>query len=214
MPRQGHIFEGERVQVRGISPAVAQAAGLRAQSPIPAAAPDDRGKKTLAAVTHTQRAVSKDFNFNGGMGANVRDRLPGQFSRQYHPAQSQISAPVHTVQIADGHLGGGMDRKVGYCLAKHPQDAQILHQHRVRAQLGSFRGNLRGAGQLPVGDQSIKGEVDFNPPQMAIRNRRRKLLLRKVLCIPAGVKVPISKINSVSAGLNGGGDRLGRSGGS
>ena len=100
-----------------------------------------------------------------------------------------------------------MDRQVGGHLAEHPQDAQVLDEDGVHPDPGGVGGHLGGGGELPVGNQGIEGQVDPGPPQMAVRNRRRKLLSGEVFRIAAGVEVSVSQIDGVGAGLDGG-DRL------
>ena len=106
-----------------------------------------------------------------------------------------------------------MDGQVGGCLAHHPGHARILHQHRVHTNVAGVGGHLGRAGQLPVGEQGIEGEVDLAPSQMAVRNRRRSFLIREVLRVAAGVEISVSKIDRVGAVLHRGGDRLHGAGG-
>ena len=52
-----------------------------------------------------------------------------------------------------------MDRQVGSHLAQHPDHTQILHQHRVYAQLRGQDSILSGLLHFPVRDQGVQGEV-------------------------------------------------------
>ena len=214
MARQGHVLQGEGILVGPAAPAVFQPAGLGAHAPVAAAAPNDRGEKALAGVAHAQSAVAEHLNFDGGVLADVGDLIPGQLTGEHHPAHPQVCARLDPVQGVDGHLGGGMDGQVGDGLADHPGDPQVLHQHCVYPDAAGVGGYLGRAGQLPVGEQGVQGQKDPAPPQMAVRNRRRSLLLGKILCVAAGVEISVSQINGVRPILDGGGDRLHRAGGS
>ena len=212
MSGQGHVLQGEGIAVGPALPAVLEAAGLGAQAPVARPAPDDRGQEALAGVAHAQRPVDKGLDLNGGVGADVLDGVPAQLPGEHHPLHAQIGAAQHPVQGVDGELGGAVDRQVGGHLAEHPQDAQVLDEDGVHPDPGGVGGHLGGGGELPVGNQGVEGQVDPGPPQMAVRNRRRKLLSGEVFRIAAGVEVSVSQIDGIGAGLDGGGDRLRRAG--
>jgi len=152
--------------------------------------------------------VGEDLDFDGGALTDVGDLVPGQLPGEHRPLKPQISGLLDAVQIVQRHLGGGVEGQIGGYLPQHPQHAQILYQHRVRPDGRGVCGVFGGFGQLPVGEQGVQRQIDLGAPQMAIRNRRRKFLPGEILCIAAGVKIPISQIDGVRAVLHGRGHRL------
>ena len=213
MACQGQILQGQGVGIRLIPPAVFQPAGLGAQAPVAGAAADDRGEEALAGVAHAQGPVGEHLDLDGGVLADVFDLIPAQLPGEDRPGHAQVGHHLHTVQIVDGHLGGGVDGQVGGYLPHHPQHPHVLHQHRVGPQGGGLGGKLRRLGQLPVGEQGIEGQIYLGSPHMAIRNRRRKFLPGEILRVAAGVKVPVSQIDGVRAVLYGRRHGLHRPGG-
>ena len=146
--------------------------------------------------------MGEDLDFDGGALADGFNLIPAQLPGEHRPGEAQIGGHLHPVQVVEGHLGGGVDGQIGDDLAEHPQHAQILNEHRVGADGAGLGGHLRRLRQLPVGEQGVEGQVDLRPPQVAIRNRRRKLLLREIFRVAAGVKVPVPQIDGVGAVLN------------
>ena len=136
MVSQGHVLEGQGVAVRPIPPAIGESAGLGAQAPVAAAPADDGGQEALSGIAHAQRTVDKHLDFNGGVSADIGDVLPGQLPAEHHTAHAQVGGGLHAVQAVNGHLGGGVDRQVRCALAQGAHQSHILHQHRVRPQLG------------------------------------------------------------------------------
>ena len=157
--------------------------------------------------------MGEDLNLNGGIGADVGDLVPGQLPGEDHAGHALVRAELHAVQVVDAHLGGGVDRHIRGHLAEHPEHPQVLDQHGVHPEAAALLGHLGRGGELPVGEQGIQRQIDLHAPEMAVRNRRRKFLRGEILRVAAGVKVSVSKIDGVRAGLNRGGYRLGRSGG-
>ena len=213
MSGQGHILEGEGVGVGPFPPAVLEPARLGTQPPVAGAPADDGGEETLAGVTHTQGSVGEGLNLNGRVETNVLNGVPAEFPGEDHPGHAQLRAAADAVQAVDGQLCGPVDGKAGSHLAEHPQDPQVLDEHRVHPRLGGLGGRPGCGGELPVGNQGVQGEKYLGAPHMAVRNRRRKLLQGEVLRIAAGVKVPVSQIDRVGAGLDRRGDGLRRTSG-
>ena len=211
---QGHVLQGEGVLVRPLAPAVFQPAGLGAQPPVAAAAPDQGGQVALARVAHAQRPVAEHLDLNGGILADVRDLVPAQLPGQDRPGHPQVGALLHPVQGVDGHLGGGVEVDVRGHLPQHPGHPQILDDDRVHPHLTDLSGHLCRLGELPVGEQGVQGEMYFGIPEMAVRNRRRSLLPGEVLRVAAGVKIAVAQIDGAGAVLDRGLDRLHGAGGS
>ena len=131
--------------------AVALAAGLGAAAPVAGPAADGGGQITLSAVAHTQSAVDKNFNFDGGIGADIPDFLPAQLPAEHHPLQAHGGAKLHPGQGVDGHLGGAVDGNVGSDLAAQLHHAQVLHDKGIDVILGGVADQFRGLLHLPVG---------------------------------------------------------------
>ena len=210
---QRHVLQREGIAVGPSVPAVAQAAGLGTQAPVAAASAQNRGEKALSRVTHAQGAVAKNFDFNGGALADEFNGVPGELPGEDHTGHAQVGHLLHSVQVVNRHLGGGVDGQVGGGLAQHAQYAQILHQHRVHPQGAGLGGALGGALHLPVGDQCVQGQVEPAPPQVAVGDRLGELLLAEIFRVAAGVEVAVTQVNRVGAVLHSGPQGLHGTGG-
>ena len=57
--------------------------------------------------------MGENFNFNGGVGADIADFLPVQLPAQHHPLDAHGGAQQHAGQRMDGHLGAAVDGNAG-----------------------------------------------------------------------------------------------------
>ena len=209
---QGHVLEGQGVAVCLALPAVAQAAGLGAQTTVAAAATQHRGEETLSRVAHAQRSVDKGLNLNGGVGADVGDLLGGQLPGQHRPGEAQIRTAFHAIQVVNGHLGGGVEVHIGGHLTHHLEKAHVLHQNGVHAQTGGLHRHLGGLSHFPVGGQGVEGEVHLHPVEVAQVNGLLQLLPVEVAGVAAGVEGAVAQIHGIRPGVDRRTDGLGTAG--
>ena len=213
LPGQGHVLQGEGVAGLLVPrPAEGQTAGLGAQAPVAAAAPQDGGQEALAAVAHAQGPVDKGLQLHGRGLAQGLDGGLGQLPGEDHPGHAQVSAGLHAVQVVDGHLGGGVDVHIGDGLPEKSGHAQVLDQDGVDADLRGKGGGLRRQGQFSVGQEGVQGQVDLGPPLMAVGNGLAQLLLGEVLGVAPGVEGAVAQIDGIRPGLDRCGQRLGGTG--
>ena len=100
----------------------------------------------------------------------------------------------------NGHLGAGVDPKLRKAAPRHPQNAQVLHQHPVRPQAVEHPQQGEHFLQLPVPDQRVDRHID--PHMMKMRKGQRVLQLFRVEIACAGPRAEggISQIHRVRAG--------------
>ena len=101
-----------------------------------------------------------------------------------------------------------MDGQVGDALAEHPQNAQVLDDDGVDADAAGVGGHLGRAGEFPVGEEGVQGEVDLAPPQVAVGHHLFHLLPGEIFRVAPGVEIPVAQIDGVRPVLHGGGHRL------
>ena len=206
------VLQAQGIPVLPAAVAIALAAGLGAAAPVAGAAADGGGEIALAGVAHAQGAVGENFNFNGGVGADVADFLPAQLPAQHHSGHSPGRAEQHAGEGMDGHLSGAVDCHLGCNLAAQPHHAQILDDESVHAAHRRMTNQTAELFSLPVGNQGIQGQVDGNAPDVAVFHGLHQGLGGEVLGTLTGIEGSTAKIYGVCAILNRGLQRFHGSG--
>jgi hypothetical protein len=200
---------------RVLEPAVpvGQAAGLRALAAVAAAPADHGGQVALPRIAHAERAVHKHLEFHGAAAGDARDLLARQLPRQHDAPEAQLRRLLHALERVDAHLRRGVEHRVGRQLAHELRHAEILHDERVHAQQGRRAHDLGRARHLPVGDERVERQVYLDPADMAIDHGLLQLVRGKIMRAHARVEGVIAQINRIRTVLDGGAQRLHRSGG-
>ena len=152
---QAVVLQAQGVLAFPVVITVALTAGLSTAAPVAGAAADHGRHIALAAVAHAQCAMGKDFDFDGGMGTDVADLLPAQFTAQDHPLQAHGSAQLHAGQTVNSHLGRAVDGDVRSDLAAQLHHTQVLDNEGVHAAGSRMADHFRHLGDFLVGDQGI-----------------------------------------------------------
>ena len=211
---QAAVLQTEGIGVSGgaVEP-VGQAAGLGAGAPVAAAAPDEGAEFALAGVAHAKGPVAEDLHLGGaglaGRGGVLLGALPGDD----HPLTAVLIQFPDAAASEHAHLGAGMEGQVRQGLPQQVEKAPVLHQDGVHPQAAGHPGGLQGQGQLPVRQQGVQGQKDPDAPDMAVPDGGGKFLIGEVFGAPAGVEISPAQIHRAAAALDGGPQRLRRSGG-
>jgi hypothetical protein len=152
---QAIILEAQGMFVFPTAIAVALTAGLRAATAVTTATADGSRQIALTGITHAQCAMSKDFNFDRGIAADIADFLHAQFPAQNHTGQSPGSAKQHAGQRVHGHLGRTVDGNLRRDLTAHLYNAQILNNEGIYTAGGSVTDQVSQFGHFLVRDQCI-----------------------------------------------------------
>ena len=196
------ILQAQGILLLASAEAEGQTAGLGAAAPVAGAAADGGGEVALTGVAHTQCAVGKDLDLDGGIFADVADLLPAQLPAQHHTGASGGGAEQHTGQAVDGHLGGTVDGHPGGDLPAQLHHAQILDDEGIHTGGGRLADQVAAIIHLPVGNQGIQGQMHLNTTDMAVFHRLGKGLYGKILRTLSCVKAAATQINGVRTVLD------------
>ena len=161
-------------------------------------------------MAEAQRAVAEDLRLDAGVLGDKLDLLQAQLPGQHRPGQPHLRRGFHAGEVMDAHLGAGVKRNVRQSGADGLDEAQILDDNAVGAQVGSQLCRGDGRLQLPVVHQGVQGHIDLAAPDAAIAHGFFKFFVGKILGAAAGVEIPHSQIHGVRPVLDGGDDRFRR----
>ena len=198
---QAVVLQAQGVLVLASAEAVGQAAGLGAAAPVAGAAADGGGEIALAGIAHTQGAVGKNLDFDGGIFTDMADLLPAQLPAEHHPGHAPGGAEQHPGQGMDGHLGGAVDGDLRGDLFAKLHNAQILDDKGIHARRGRLTDQVGGGIHLPVGDQGVEGQMHLDTPDVTVFHRLVEGGNRKILRALPRVKAAAAKIHGVGAVL-------------
>ncbi len=148
---------------------------------------------------------------SGRQGAAAAVRFPylldfrkRTLARQDHPLTSQFPGEGNARRAADGHLGGGVDRKIRRQPAHQPSDPHVLHDHRVGAG-GDDRAQMRfGLGQFGLEHQGVERDISLDPAPMEKRHQPRQIGDGEIVGPHPGIEFVEAEINGIRAVFDGG----------
>ena len=80
--------------------------------------------------------MHEDFELERGQLAQASDRLAIELPRQHHPVDPEPFPGRELARTHHGRLGGHVHRQARSHRTHEPEDAQLLHDHRVHAGFG------------------------------------------------------------------------------
>ena len=96
--------------------------------------------------------------------ARNRRRLPDLLERhlagERHSGEPQVAQGLHRRAPVGRKLGRGVQLELLEVAARHPQDPQVLHDERVRAELGERPQGLRQGEELLLQDERVHRHED------------------------------------------------------
>ena len=156
--------------------------------------------------------MDEDLHLDGAARGDEADLLGGKLAREDDPAHAELRRGVDPGEIMDGHLGAGVQRKIGADAAQHAREPEVLHQHGVRPRVGHEAPKLRRLLHLAVAHEGVHRDINAAAALVAVAQRVYKFLLGKIFRAPAGVEAAEPQINGVRPVLNGGDNSLRASG--
>ena len=106
-----------------------------------------------------------------------------------------------------------MKRDIGHGLFEDREKPQILHEYRVRADIGNKPRKIGGALHFPIAHECVHRDVHLAASHAAIAHSLFKFLVCEVFRTAAGVKGSESHIHRVRAVLHRGNNGFRRTGG-
>ena len=113
----------------------------------------------------------------------------------------------------DAHLRRGVDCDRRRNFAAERRHAQILHNKRVHAECRRRPDDVGRLRHFAVGDQRVQRQMHLDAAHMTIDHGLLQFVRGKILRAHTRVECIIAEINGVCAVLNGGAQRLHRTGG-
>src|ERR1700693_318702 len=145
--------------------------------------------------------MDKDLDFAAGLANDGPDFVERQFPRQIDTLDTKTLRQLNTLDVRNTHLGAAMQLHVRSNLADQPNDAIVLHDHRVRSGLDDGGDRPRSFQQLVFENQRIKGDESAHASRVQSTHRLRQLIERKSH-LRSCRKVFQTKIDRVRASLN------------
>lgn len=90
-----------------------------------------------------------------------------------------------------------MQGQVGEGPARQGDEPQVLHDEGVDPRPVGLAHHLQGLRQLALAQQGVQGQVDLDPPPVAVVHRAAQLLLVKVLGAAAGAELLGPQVDGV-----------------
>ena len=207
------VLEGEGVVVHASAEGVLESAGLGAHAAVAAALADEGRHIALARVAEAQGAVDEDLGLNGGVLRDIADLVKAQLPCQHGAGYAELGCRLHARKVVDGHLGARVQGNVGQVLPDRGDEAEILDDDAVGADLGGKARSLKRGLDLTVVDEGVERHIYLAAAHMAVAHGAFKFLVGEVLRAASGVEIAHAHIDGVRAVLHRGDHSLGRPGG-
>ena len=150
---QAQIARGQP-RARFPLPGIGQSARLGA-APAVAAAPADQPRvPALTADAYALRAMDKHLGFHPGIRHGA-DGVQRTLARQHHAAHAKRTRQARARRVMQCHLRAGMQAQVRKLARNQAEHAQILHQHRVGAQIRQHAQGIAHAVQFALLHQRV-----------------------------------------------------------
>ena len=206
------VLQRERMVVHAAAETVLQAAGLRAESAVAAAAAYEGGHIALAGMAEAERAVNEHLGLYRGILGDEPYLLERQFARKHGAGDAHLRRGLDPGEVMQAHLCARVKWDIGQRTADSVGHAKILHDERVRARI---RRELRRGDGIPhfaVVHEGVERDVDLAAADMAVAHRLHEFLICEIFRAAAGVERAHAHVNGVRSVLHGGDNALRRAG--
>ena len=164
-------------------------------------------------MAEAQGAVDEDLRLDGGVLRNKADLVKAQLAGQHSPCHAELGGRLHARKVVDGHLGARVQGDVRQVLPDCGDEAEVLDDDAVGADLGGKARSLKGGLDLAVIDEGVERHIYLAAAHMAVAHGAFKFLVGEILRAAAGVEIAHAHIDGVRAVLHRGDHSLGRPGG-
>ena len=207
------VLKRERMVVHAAAEAVLQAAGLRAESAVAAAAAYEGGHIALAGMAEAERAVNKHLGLDRGVLGDEPYLLERQLARKHGTGNAHLRRGLDAGEVMQAHLRARVQRDIGQRAADGIGHAEILHDERVRARVRRELRRGDGVAHLTVVHEGVERDIDLTAADMAVSHRLHEFLICEIFRAAAGVERAHTHVYGVRSVLHGGDNALRRAGG-
>ena len=190
--------------------AIRHPTGLGADTAIGRAPAERFAGEALSRVGHAEGAVHEGFqgDLAGRRGMERGDFAHRHFPGEHHQLAAQPAGKLDPGRAGDGHLGGGMQRKVGRQASDQPTDPHVLDDRGVGSRHDDRARKTLGPHHLVGEDQRVEGHITAYPAPMQKGQQVRKVSLGKVVGPHPSVELVQAEVDGVGAILHGGSDAI------
>ncbi len=135
---------------------------------------------------------------------HLADFLDGTFARQHSEVAAEVTGEFHARRARDGHLRGGMDRKIRRELPDEAADAHVLHDGRVHAGGDDGAQIIFRIGQFVLKNQRIERDVTFDAAPVQKSHELRQVGLGEIVRPHPRVEFIQAEVDGIRAIFNGG----------
>ena len=135
---------------------VRQPASLSALPAIGAAAAERFARETLSGIGDAQRPVNEDLDWHVGRRRHFANVVEREFAGQHDALDAKFTHIGDAARLGQRHLRGSVDVQSGYEALDQPNQADVLHDHRVDAVLGDRFYILDNGGEFIGEDQRVE----------------------------------------------------------
>ena len=161
-----HTHIARREPRRGLAAVgIQQAARLSAAPAVAASSADDGGEQALPADSNALRAMPEHFDFDA-LFRGEGDFGGAAFAGKHRAGHALIAAEANASRVVNRHLRAGVNGQIREAAPRHPQHAQILHQHRIHADFTQQPQHIHDSRHLAVLNQRIDSHMDTHMMQM------------------------------------------------
>ena len=161
-------------------------------------------------MADAERAVNEVFDLDGGGANQALEILLRGLARDDHARKAERLQQPSRLRVVRGHLGGGVQLKLGIGAVQGGRAAKIRHDQGVDPCLCRLLGGGKECGQLAVGEERIEREIGLYAVGVRTQNGGVQSISAKVFCVHTGIELRRAEVNGVRASLDGGVKRLGR----
>ena len=144
----------------------------------------------------------------------MRDLFQAELTRQHHPFEAKQCELLRPFQIMDSELRAGMQAELRKVFLHQPDNAHVLHDHAVGAQVADERQRFERLVEFVLLNKRVEGDVNAAAKVVRVADQFIKRFGGKVTGLGAGRKARQSGVDGVRAVRQPGPRRFRRSGGS
>ena len=162
----------------------------------------------LTAVTHAQRAVYENFQFDiGHLRMNLANLLQRQFPRQHDPTETLRPQPCHFFRRAVVGLRACVESESHPCSPLYGRgaggEAHILHKNRINANRLKFLNQSERVVEFVIENNRVRRDINLRIELMGIAAKRSNILHR-IACRSPCTEARSPDVNGICAVVDGG----------
>ncbi len=121
------------------------------------------------------------------------------FPREHSEIATEFAGEFHTRRAGDGHLRGGMNRKIRREMADQPADADVLHDGRVHAGGDDGTQIIFCIGQFILKHQRVERDIAFHAAPVQKFHQLWQIAFGKIMRPHPRVEFVQAEVNGIRA---------------